>query len=177
MNPDAPGLPTSAQPGAEMAALARFYRDSTWTGTIEAGGMGPGTPLMTGTGRASCRLAQDGLWYECDFEQDQHLVDGTYVLTWRLHWVAGWDGRAAEYRASSADNQGPNIGLYRGRIEGDRLIYESLQEGLPRIRLTWILKDATHWAWRNEFTLDGTTWSLIEEYEMVASELPEAARS
>jgi hypothetical protein len=65
---------------------------------------------MTGTGRASCRLAPDGLWYACHFEQEQHLADGTFVLTWRFHWVAGWDGRAAEYRASSVDSQGPNLG-------------------------------------------------------------------
>jgi hypothetical protein len=166
MSPETTVLPQSAQPGPELAALAPFYRDWTWTGTIEAGGMGPGSPLMTGTGRARCRLAASGLWYECDFEQDQHLSDGAFVLTWRLHWVTGWDGRAGEYRATSADNQGPNLGLYRGRVEGDRLIYESLQEGLPRIRLTWILTDATHCAWRNEFTVDGETWGLIEEYQM-----------
>ncbi len=166
MTTESTALPQSAQPGPELAALAPFYRDWTWKGTIEPGGMGPGSPLMNGTGRGFCRLAASGLWYECDFEQDQHLADGTFVLTWRLHWVTGWDGRAAEYRATSVDNQGPNLGLYRGRIEGDQLIYESLQEGLPRIRLTWILQDATHCAWRNEFTVDGETWGLIEEYQM-----------
>jgi hypothetical protein len=66
----------------------------------------------------------------------------------------------------STDNQGPNFGLYRGRIEGDRLVYESADATLPRIRLSWILTDATHCAWRNEFTLDGSTWSHIEEYRM-----------
>jgi hypothetical protein len=161
-------LPTSAQPGPELAALAPFYRDYTWTGMIEPGGMGPGSPLMSGEGRASCRLAASGLWYECDFEQDQRLADGTFVLTWRLHWVAGWDGRAGEYRASSVDNQGPNFGLYRGRIEGQRLVYESIDAALPRIRLSWILQGDTHCAWRNEFTLDGSTWNLIEEYRMEA---------
>lgn len=166
MAPETTNLPESARPGPEFDALAPFYRDWVWTGTIEAGGMGPGSPFMTGTGRARSRIAQSGLWYECDFEQDQHLADGTFVLTWRLHWVTGWDGRAGEYRASSADNQGPNFGLYRGRIEGDRLVYESVDQALPRIRLSWILKDATHCAWRNEFTLDGTTWGLIEEYQM-----------
>jgi hypothetical protein len=153
-----------------MAALAPFYRDWTWTGTIEAGGMGPGSPAMSGVGSARCRLLQDGLWYDCDFEQEQHLVDGTFVLRWQLKWVTGWDGRAGEYRASSADNQGPNLGLYRGRLEGDRLVYESLQDELTRIRLTWILEDETHCRWRNEFAIDGVTWSLIEGYEMVASD-------
>ncbi len=40
-------------PGPEMDALARFHVDVTWTGTIEAGGMGPGTPAMTATGRGT----------------------------------------------------------------------------------------------------------------------------
>ena len=82
------------------------------------------------------------------------------------------DRSAGEYRASSADNNGPNLAAYCGRIDGDRLVYESLQEGLPRIRLTWILKDDTHATWRNEFTLDGRTWSLIEEYEMESADRP-----
>ncbi len=84
--------------------------------------------------------------------------------------MTGWDGRASEYRASSTDNQGPNLGVYRGRIDGDRLVYESLDASLPRIRLTWILSDAGHCSWRNELTLDGSTWSLIEEYEMTATD-------
>ena len=43
-----------------MAALARFYPDVTWTGTIAAGGMGPGTPEMTAHGRGIHQLIQDG---------------------------------------------------------------------------------------------------------------------
>ena len=164
-----PQLPRSALAGPEMAALAPFYRDWTWSGTIEADGMGPGSPRMSGVGRAVCRLVQDGLWYACDFEQEQRLADGSFVLRWQLHWVTGWDGATREYRAASADNNGPNLALYRGRIDGDRLVYESVAEGYPRIRLTWILDDAEHCRWRNEFTLDGQAWGLIEEYRMVAA--------
>jgi hypothetical protein len=152
-----------------MAALAPFYRDWRWTGTIEANGMGFGSPEMVAEGRAVCRLVQGGLWYACDFEQKQLLADGTFVLCWQLHWVAGWDAAAREYRASSADNNGPNLAIYRGRIEGNRLVYESLPEALPRIRLTWLLLDPDHATWRNEFTIDGKTWSLIEEYGMEAT--------
>jgi len=159
-------LPKSAQPGPEIAALAPFYRDWTWSGTIREGGMGPGSPEMSGVGNATCRLIQGGLWYACDFEQDQHLLDGTFVLKWQLHWVAGWDRTAGEYRASSADNNGPNLAIYRGRIEGNQLIYESVGDALPRIRLTWILVDPEHATWRNEYTVDGSTWTLIEEYAM-----------
>jgi hypothetical protein len=165
----APRLPKSAVAGPEMAALAPFYRDWRWSGTIEAGGMGPGTPEMIGKGRAVSRLIQDGLWYSCDFEQEQRLPDGTFVLRWQLHWVTGWDAGAREYRASSADNNGPNLAIYRGRLDGDQLVYEPVSETLPRIRLTWHLLDADHATWRNEVTLDGESWSLIEEYEMEAS--------
>ena len=159
-------LPRTPEAGTEMAALAPFYRDWRWSGTIQAGGMGPSSPEMSGHGRGVCRLIQDGLWYDCDFEQDQHLHDGTFVLTWRLHWIAGWDRPSGEYRASSADNNGPTLATYRGRIDGNRLVYESLDDALPRIRLTWILDDATHARWRNEYTLDGKTWGLIEEYRL-----------
>jgi Protein of unknown function (DUF1579) len=149
-----------------MAALARFYRDATWTGRIRAGGMGPGTPEMIGEGRATCRPIQDGLWYDCDFEQDQYLPDGAFVLRWGLHWITGWDPAAGEYRAASADNNGPTLAMFRGRIEGNRLVYEPVDEAPPRIRLTWELTDPGHCTWRNEYTLDGRTWQLIEEYEM-----------
>jgi Protein of unknown function (DUF1579) len=162
-------IPKSARPGPEIAALAPFYRDWTWSGTIREGGMGPGSPEMRGVGRATCRLIQGGLWYACDFEQDQHLLDGTFVLKWQLHWVAGWDLAAGEYLACSADNNGPSLATYRGRIEGSQLIYESVGETLPRIRLTWILADPEHATWRNEYTVDGSTWTLIEEYAMRAT--------
>lgn len=162
-------LPRSAVAGREMSALAPFYRNWRWVGTIEAGGMGPGSPRMTGVGRADCRLIQGGLWYACDFEQEQRLDDGSRVLTWKLHWVTGWDPTAGEYRASSADNNGPTLAMYRGRIDGDQLTYESLSAELPRIRLTWLLDDVDHARWRNEITVDGASWSLIEEYRMVVA--------
>lgn len=117
-------------------------------------------------GRATCRPIQGGLWYDCDFEQEQRLTDGTFVLRWQLHWVTGWDARAGEYRASSTDNNGPNLSIFRGRLDGNQLIYELLTGDLPRIRLTWILDDATHARWRNEYTLDGSSWILVEDYRM-----------
>jgi hypothetical protein len=166
MTTEAVALPTSAVAGPQMQALAPFYRNWRWTGTIEAGGMGPGSPEMSGIGSAECRLIQGGLWFDCDFSQEQRLADGTHVLTWKLHWITGWDARAGEYRASSADNNGPTLDIYRGILDGDRLVYEPLTDVLPRIRLTWILHDPEHCAWRNEITFDGTAWNLIEEYAM-----------
>jgi membrane protease YdiL (CAAX protease family) len=43
-----------------MVARGRFYRDVAWKGTIREGGMGPGTPAMTGVGRGTARPIQEG---------------------------------------------------------------------------------------------------------------------
>ena len=68
--------------------------------------MGPGTPAMRGVGRASVRDIRDGRWIAMDAEQEQFLEDGTFVLKWELHWVAGWSSEYGEYRASMVDNYG-----------------------------------------------------------------------
>jgi hypothetical protein len=47
---DLDSVPKPITPGPEMAALARFHTDVTWTGSIQAGGMGPGIPAMTAVG-------------------------------------------------------------------------------------------------------------------------------
>ena len=100
------------------------------------------------------------------FEQEQHLPDGTPVLRWQLHWVAGWDPKTREYRASIADNSG-EMALYRGWIDGDVLTFEPIDRTPPMIRLTWDFRDAAHPAWRNEGSLDGERWFLIEAYQLV----------
>ncbi len=83
-------IPMPITPGREMAALARFHTDVTWTGSIQAGGMGPGTPAMTAVGWGKHETIQDGRWIVGTYQQDQFLADTTFVLTWQLHWVAGW---------------------------------------------------------------------------------------
>ncbi|WP_345414446.1 flavodoxin domain-containing protein, partial [Pseudonocardia xishanensis] len=99
-------VPRPAAPGPETAALRRFHRDVTWTGTISAGGMGPDTPAMTARGSGTHHTIQDGRWIVGDYRQEQFLSDGTPVLTWQLHWVAGWDPAANAYRATVADCYG-----------------------------------------------------------------------
>jgi hypothetical protein len=156
--------PVGVEP--EMAALARFYRDVTWTGTIHEGGMGPGTPAMTGVGRGKVKAIQDGRWIVLDCEQDQFREDGTFVLAWQLHWVSGWSPEHGEYRAVMTDNYG-HAEVYRGRIEGDRLVSESLEGVAARLRFTWDASDPRVILWRNEMSLDEGSWFLIEEYAMV----------
>jgi hypothetical protein len=159
-------VPRPAEVGPETAALARFYRDVTWKGVINEGGMGPGTPAMTGTGYSRSHAIQGGRWIVVNSEQDQFLQDGTFVLKWQLHWVSGWDPWHGEYRAVMADNYG-HADVYRGHIEGDRLVFESVQETGPRLRFTWDASDPAVITWRNEVTVADGSWFLIEEYTMV----------
>lgn len=156
-------VPEPVAPGEEMAALRRFHRDTTWTGTIAAGGMGPGTPPMSATGSGTHHSIQDGRWVVGDYRQEQYLLDGTHVLSWRLHWVAGWDPARREYRATLADCYG-HAGVMAGRIDGDRLVFESTDDPAMRIRLTWDLVDTDAIRWRNETSTGGGPWSLVEEY-------------
>jgi hypothetical protein len=129
-------VPKPIEVGPEMDTLRRFYPDCTWRGRIHEGGMGPGTPAMRGVGRATFQPIQDGRWFAGDFEQDQFLDDGTFVLTWKLHWVSGWSPSCGESRASMVDDYG-NADVYRGWIDRDRLVFESLPGAPVRLRFTW----------------------------------------
>ena len=160
--------PRPRTPGPEMEALSRFYADVTWAGTIEPGGMGPGTPAMTGRGQGRHHRLQDGLWIVGDYRQDQFLDDGTYVLTWQLHWVTGWDADAGEYVATHNDNNG-HAGVMHGRIDGNRLVYES-SDGTARLRMTFDASDPQGVVWTNEASLAGGPWQLIDTYRMTPAD-------
>ena len=75
---------------------------------------------MTARGSGRHEVIQGGRWIVGSYEQDQFLLDGTHVLTWQLHWVAGWSPADGEYRATVADVYG-HAEVLRGRIDGDRL--------------------------------------------------------
>jgi hypothetical protein len=173
---DVSQVPKPVTPGPEMEALARFHRDVTWHGFITEGGMGPGTPPMTATGRGTHEYIQDGCWIAGNYQQDQYLPDGTFVLTWQLHWVAGWDPVANEYQATVADNYG-HAEVMRGHIDGDHLIFETAGEAPVRIRLVWDVTDPERVIWRNEMSIAGSPWSLVEQYDCRPVEASEAEPS
>jgi hypothetical protein len=159
-------VPVPIAAGLEMTALGRFYQDVTWKGVIGADGMGPGTPAMTGVGRGTARPIQDGRWIVVDCEQDQFLEDGTFVLKWQMHWVSGWSPEHGEYRAVMTDNYG-HADVYRGHIDGERLVFESMAGAEIGLRFTWDASGPGVIIWRNEMTTGGGSWFLIEEYVMV----------
>src|SRR5689334_5285738 len=164
----APAVPRPIPVGAEMAALARFYPDVTWSGRIVEGGMGPGTPAMRAEGQGRHETIQDGRWIVGTYSQDQMLEDGTPVLTWQMHWVVGWDPAAAAYRATLADNYG-HTDVMSGRIDGDRLIFETPGVPVP-LRMTWDASDPAGITWINEFQAPDGQWQLIERYELTVAE-------
>lgn len=159
-------VPRPVTPGPEMADLRRFFPDVTWSGTIHPGGMGPGTPEMTAAGQGRHAVIQDGRWIVGDYEQDQFLLDGSFVLTWQLHLVTGWAPETGDYRATIADNYG-HAAVYCGSIEGDRLTLTTIGDEPVRLRLVWDLTAPDVIVWRNEMSADGAPWFLIEEYRMV----------
>jgi hypothetical protein len=161
---DTVAVPHPITAGPEMAVVHRFFRDCTWNGTIVEGGMGPGSSEMTAEGRGVHTTIQDGRWIVGDYEQDQYLPDGTFVLKWQLHWVVGWDPDAGEYRGTHADNYG-HAGVMRGRLETDVLTFETMGDGPVRQRMIWSLVDPEVMRWRNEISFNGGSFSLVEEYE------------
>jgi hypothetical protein len=151
-------LAFSLRSGDEMTRLARFHRDVRWTGTIQATGS---SPAMTTTGAARYHTIQGGLWIVGDHEQDVHLADGTFVRHTQLHWVAGWDPEAHEYRASATGSDG-RFTFLAGRIEGRLLIFESIGRPCVRTRLFGHVADAETMTWRTEISTDGGPYVLAE---------------
>jgi hypothetical protein len=162
---DVAKVPMPIEVGPEMEALWRFYPDVSWSGTISEGGMGPGTPRMHATGQGTHEIIQDGRWIVGTYAQDQFLDDGTFVLRWQLHWAVGWVPDANRYQATMADNYG-RVGVMTGWIEGDRLIFESVEGSTAPIRLIWDISDPQVITWRNEMAVGEDAWFLIEEYRM-----------
>lgn len=80
--------------------------------------------------------------------------------------MAGWDPSCGEYRAVLADNYG-HADVMRGRIEDDRLTFETIGEAPARLRLTWDLSNPAAMKWRNEMSVGGAPWTLVEEYDCV----------
>lgn len=157
--------PMPMRPGPEIAALKRFHRNVTWTGRVQAAG---NVPEMTAQGRGTFRWDVNGLWVIGDFAQDQYH-EGRKVTEWSAHYVAGWDTSRRCYVAFAADSNGRSV-PFTGQIEGDRFIITSDGAsigGAPvRLRMIWDARDPAVMTWRNEMSIAGGAWVLIEEYDM-----------
>ncbi len=109
----------------------------------------------------------DGLWVVGEFEQDQYMGKQK-VLTWKAHYVAGWDHALGEYRAFVVDSNGRGS-VFRGELNDDSFAIISLEEvdvsGQSfRLRMVWDMSEPANSRWLNEGSLDGKNWFLIEAY-------------
>jgi hypothetical protein len=57
--------------------------------------------------------------------------------------------------------------IMRGWIDGDLMTFESMRDGMPKLKMTWDASAPEFILWRNEMTFDGVDWQLIEEYRML----------
>jgi hypothetical protein len=57
-----------------------------------------------------------------------------------------------------------HAGVLRGWVEGDRLTFETIGDPPVRLRLTWDITGPADMRWRNEMSVGGGPWSLVEEY-------------
>lgn len=65
------------------------------------------------------------------------------------------------------DNYG-NVDVYRGYIEGDRLVFESMPGAAVRLPFTWDASSGPDvMTRRNEMALENGSRFLIEEYPLV----------
>lgn len=106
-----------------------------------------------------------------DFEQEQ-FVAGKKVITWKAHWVTGWDFAAQEYRAVAFDGNGRS-GLFRGKIEGNKLTWISMSDMTimgksVRLRFIQDSTDPKAIIWINEQSINNGPWELVEEYVLKA---------
>jgi hypothetical protein len=160
-----PTWPLPFTPGPELEALARFHRDVEWTGTVKAT---PTTPEMLARGSGRFRREIGGLWILGEFRQDQ-FHEGRKVAEWSCIYLAGWDAGRSTYVAFAADSNGRSV-PFLGAIDGERFTITS--EGAPiggapvRLRMIWDAADPRIMTWRNEMSVAGGPWTLVEDYEM-----------
>jgi hypothetical protein len=59
-------------------------------------------------------------------------------------------------------------------IVGDRLTFETIGDPPARLRLAWDISDPASMTWRNEISVSGGPWSLVEEYhcQRIANQTP-----
>jgi uncharacterized protein DUF1579 len=166
-------VPTDVKPGPEMEALAPFFYDCTWTGTVYANMQGPGSPEMKATGGARCTPLMDGLWLATDNYQDQFVGD-TKILTWKLFMLVGWDVVAQEYRAVLVDSNGVAT-MMRGELNGPIFVMTPAEPvraagQMASVRFTWDATDPKAVKWCTEASVNGGPWMLVEDYVMVPVE-------
>jgi hypothetical protein len=161
--------PASPKPGAEIKAIAPVFGNSgTWVGNVEAGAMGPGSPVSVSKGKATGHPIAGGMWYACDVEDTWGT--GKQAMTWKGHMTVGYDLASKSYKASCVDNMG-TISAFDGTLNGNTFVLETPTEVMiagmsMKDRLTWDFTDPKAIKFTDEHKPSGSDWMLAESATM-----------
>jgi hypothetical protein len=154
--------PPALKAGTQMKLLKQFMFECQWTGKVQAGGMGQGSPEMQGIGKASFKPMMGGLWLVGDFEQNQ-FVNGQLLIVWKMHFIVGWNEAEQRFKIALVDNNG-TAALMSGRIEDKRFIAQNSPNAPVRLELVWELLEDGSVRWTNHCSVQPGSWFLVEEY-------------
>ncbi len=142
------------KPGNAHELLARF--SGKWS-IAETMHPSPWDPKGgTAQGRTEYRMACDGFFLVCDYEQ---LRDG--VVTYRGHGVYGWDDRAKKHTMHWFDSMGMDPGAPAlGDWKDDTLVFQhATRMGFTRYRYRWESRE--RFTFEIASSQDGETWTTF----------------
>lgn len=145
------------RPGAAHRELARFV--GSWT-SEETMHPSPWDPKGgTAEARSEYRLACDGFFLVCDYEQ---LRGGE--VTFRGHGVYGWDAERQKHTMRWFDSMGVDPGAPAlGAFDGDTLVFER-ETRAGRSRYTYRFESPDRFTFGIESSRDGgASWSTLLE--------------
>lgn len=154
------------KPGPETQAIKRFTKNASWEGHLPAGALGMNAPAMATKGFLKCKWCVNDLWLVCEVEDV--MGTGPDARVWKAVWVSGWDFGHREYRGAIFDSFG-NSSMMRGKLDGDRLIFESMDDvimhGVPtRLRFTFDASPPRGVKFTAEHTVNGVY--VVDEQEV-----------
>jgi hypothetical protein len=92
---------------AKSGKLAPLAGPISWTGTLQANAIGPGSPEGQIAGRGTGTWVNDGLYLL--FAGEQTYTLGELTWAWKGHFLIGYDPAVQRYREILADNIGMGL--------------------------------------------------------------------
>jgi hypothetical protein len=139
------------KPGAAHEKLARFVGKWTIAETMHPSPWDP--KGGTADGRTEYRLACDGFFLVCDYDQ---LRGGE--VTFSGHGVYGWDAEKKKHTMHWFDSMGMDPGAPAlGDFEGDTLVFQHATR-MGHARYTYRFESRDRFTFRIESSRDGVEW-------------------
>ncbi len=159
------GLP---KPGVEVKAIGALIGNFNMKGTSPAGAMGQGSPEMATKGKLICNPTLEGFWIGCEI--DEEIGTGMQAMKLHIHFLAGWDREAGEYRAVGFDNTGTST-YFSGKLAGTRLTFDPIGnynwQGQPaKERLTFDMTDTKALKFIHDISLKGAAYTTLETADL-----------